>query len=140
MPMPVPAMPSRSLPQGLAADGSAVPLPPLPDDHVTPSSLPGSSEPCASPQAPQKPEAKVDPGSSKASYDKADPARACPDGACASKEFDTRYAPVQGDAGAKAEAPKKPEPPASRPFKFRIPLNAGVTIELRAAVKPLLGP
>jgi hypothetical protein len=138
MPMPVPAMPSRSLPQGLAADGSAVPLPPLPDDHVTPSSLPGSSEPCASPQAPQRPEVKADPGSSRASYDKADPVKACADGGCAAKECDARSAAVQG-VETKDEAPRKPESPASRPFTLRIPLNAGVTIELRASVKPLLG-
>jgi hypothetical protein len=50
IPLPLPAMPSRSLPQALGADGSPLPLPPLPDEHATPSSLPGSAEPCASPQ------------------------------------------------------------------------------------------
>ena len=49
--MPAPAAPSRSLPQARLADGTAIDLPPLPpDDHVTPTSLPNSSEPCASPQ------------------------------------------------------------------------------------------
>ena len=43
-------MPSRSLPEPLAADGTLVPLPPLPEQPATPSALPGSSEPCASPQ------------------------------------------------------------------------------------------
>ena len=123
--MPVPAMPSRSLPQGVAADGSPVPLPPLPESSSTPSSLPGSSEPCASPQVPHRPEAKVDTGSRAAAFN--------PEG------FDSKYAPAQvGEA--KADAPKPPAPTASRPFTFRIPLNAGVTIELRASVKPLTGP
>jgi hypothetical protein len=50
--MPSPAMPSRSLPQPLAADGSPVPLPPLPELPHPPSSMPGTSDPCASPQTP----------------------------------------------------------------------------------------
>ncbi len=65
--MPTPAMPSRSLPQPLAADGSPIPLPPLPELPHPPSSLPGTSDPCASPQAPvlrnkeMKEEPKQDP-------------------------------------------------------------------------------
>jgi hypothetical protein len=51
LPMPIPTTPSRMLPQPRTADGTPVALPPLPDDQVTPSSLPGTSEPCASPQA-----------------------------------------------------------------------------------------
>jgi hypothetical protein len=79
--MPMPAMPSRSLPEALSADGRLHPLPPLPEEHPTPSSLPGSSEPCASPQVPNRkpaespsapapaPEsAAVDPGSTKAGF------------------------------------------------------------------------
>jgi hypothetical protein len=54
IPMPMPAMPSRSLPQALDADGLPMPLPPLPEDRATPSSLPGSAEPCASPQGLQR--------------------------------------------------------------------------------------
>ena len=54
VPMPMPTMPSRSLPQALAADGSPMQLPPLPDNPATPSSMPGTSEPCASPQAPNR--------------------------------------------------------------------------------------
>jgi hypothetical protein len=84
--MPMPAMPSRSLPEALSADGRMHPLPPLPEEHPTPSSLPGSSEPCASPQVPNRKPAEsspaaapapapaeataavVDPGSTKASF------------------------------------------------------------------------
>jgi hypothetical protein len=54
LPMAMPAMPSRSLPQACAVDGSTMSLPPLPENPATPSSLPGSSEPCASPQSPNR--------------------------------------------------------------------------------------
>ena len=47
VPMPAPAPPSRSLPQPMHADGSPAPLPPLPPDVDTPTSMPDSSEPCA---------------------------------------------------------------------------------------------
>jgi hypothetical protein len=74
--MPIPAMPSRSLPQPLAADGSPVALPPLPELPHPPSSLPGTSDPCASPQAPvlknkeMKEEPKQDPQAKATSYAK----------------------------------------------------------------------
>jgi hypothetical protein len=71
VPMPMPAMPSRCLPQALDADGSPLPLPPLPEGHATPSSLPGSAEPCASPQKFEHKhhhEATIDVASSKAGY------------------------------------------------------------------------
>jgi hypothetical protein len=122
MPMPIPATPSHSLPEGLAADGSPVPLPPLPDEHVTPTSLPGSAEPCASPQVPQKPQTKSDPDSCKTSFE--------PSG------FDARFGPVQNGP----EPPKRPEPTAAKPITFRIPLNAAVTIELRASVRSPANP
>jgi len=69
--MPMPAMPSRSLPQPVAADGSPQALPPLPEEISPPSSLPGSSEPCASPQRPTRkaPDGtSVDPSSTTAAY------------------------------------------------------------------------
>jgi hypothetical protein len=70
IPMPMPAIPSRSLPQALAADGSPLPLPPLPEEDATPSSLPGSAEPCASPQRshPKLTNPTIDPASSKAGF------------------------------------------------------------------------
>ena len=49
--MPTPLAPSRSLPQGTDADGTPVALPPLPAEPPVPSTMPGSSEPVASPQA-----------------------------------------------------------------------------------------
>jgi hypothetical protein len=70
IPLPLPAMPSRCLPQALDADGSPLPLPPLPEEHATPSSLPESAEPCASPQKShlKRDEATIDLSSNKAGY------------------------------------------------------------------------
>jgi hypothetical protein len=79
--MPTPAMPSRSLPQPLDADGSPIPLPPLPELPQPPSSLPGTSDPCASPQMSVhkkdqlKEEPKRDPHSNPTGYFQAETAR-----------------------------------------------------------------
>jgi hypothetical protein len=62
----MPALPSLSLPQPRDASGP-VPLPPLPEEPPAPSTLPGSSDPCATPQSRQQEESKkVDPDSIKA--------------------------------------------------------------------------
>jgi hypothetical protein len=71
LPMPMPAMPSRSLPQPVAADGSPLALPPLPEETPPPSSLPGSSEPCATPQGATRPSperTERDPSSTTAAF------------------------------------------------------------------------
>jgi hypothetical protein len=104
LPMPMPAMPSRSLPQALAADGSPLTLPPLPEEHSTPSSLPGSSEPCASPQVPN---------------------RKTP----ASSTVDT----LSAKAGFTPE-PRAETPALGRPFQLRFPFSAGnmnIEVEVR---------
>ena len=109
LPMPVPATPSRSLPQGINKDGTPVPLPPLPEDHVPPATLPGTSDPCATPQVPTRRDPKAtDPGSTKASHDKA-----CdvPEGGT-----DDRILP------------------AVKPLTLRIPIASSVLIEIRAVV------
>ena len=109
LPMPVPATPSRSLPQGINKDGTPVPLPPLPDDHVPPATLPGTSDPCATPQVPTRRDPKAtDPGSTKASHDKACDA---PEGGT-----DDRILP------------------AVKPLTLRIPIASSVLIEIRAVV------
>jgi hypothetical protein len=116
LPMAMPVMPSRSLPQALAADGSPMTLPPLPENPATPSSLPGSSEPCASPQAPHRrgdPTTTVDPSSTKASF---------------------TPAPGENEKPKAAEAGTNV---VARPCLLRIPLNAGglnVEVEVRAAL------
>jgi hypothetical protein len=109
LPMPVPATPSRSLPQGINKDGTPVPLPPLPDDHVPPATLPGTSDPCATPQVPTRRDPKAtDPGSTKASHDKA-----CdvPEGGTDDRNL-----------------------PAVKSLTLRIPIASSVLIEIRAVV------
>lgn len=48
-PMPTPSAPSRTLPQGIDADGEAVPMP-LPPEAPAPTARPDSDEPVATPQ------------------------------------------------------------------------------------------
>jgi hypothetical protein len=73
--MPVPAVPSRTIPQGINRDGTISNLPPLPDEIEQPSSE--SSEPMASPQIKKHQQAKpaTDAKAAKASFV---PAKAAP--------------------------------------------------------------
>jgi hypothetical protein len=66
--MPVPAVPSRTMPQGVHGDGTISNLPPLPDE--TEQSTSESAEPMASPQTKKHQQAKpaTDSGATKASY------------------------------------------------------------------------
>jgi len=111
IPMPMPAMPSRSLPQALNAEGLPMPLPPLPEDRATPSSLPGSAEPCASPQGLNRksPEpTSLDTASTRANF-------------------------TPSSKGKPAEAATGD---VSRPYVLRFPVNAGgmnVEVEIRMA-------
>jgi hypothetical protein len=50
MALPMPAIPSRTVPQGVHADGTLAPLPPLPVDDMDDDSSTDSSEPRPSPQ------------------------------------------------------------------------------------------
>ena len=116
IPMPMPAMPDRSLPQALNAEGQPMPLPPLPEDRAAPSSLPGSAEPCASPQGSQRkaPEpTTLDLSSTRAGF---------------------TAAPKAKPAEAETSGP-------SRPYLLRFPVNAGgmnMEVEIRMA-SPLPG-
>jgi hypothetical protein len=69
--MPTPIMPSRSIPQGVHADGTPADLPPLPADETEPdASESDSSEPLASPQTKKIPAPKpsADTGANKAEF------------------------------------------------------------------------
>jgi hypothetical protein len=84
-PMAVPKIPSRSIPQGVHADGTPAALPPLPDDETCEQPASEPSQPMPSPQnkkprpssqpAPgnAKPAASVDQKTSKASFIQAQP-------------------------------------------------------------------
>jgi hypothetical protein len=70
--LPTPAAPSRSMPQGVHADGSKANLPPLPDDEMDESTESESGEALPSPQTKKtrklKKEPATDAGTTKASY------------------------------------------------------------------------
>jgi hypothetical protein len=70
-PMPTPAAPSRTMPQGYHADGTPADLPPLPADESDMDSADSdSAEPKPSPQTkkPQSVKPAADPGTDKAAY------------------------------------------------------------------------
>jgi hypothetical protein len=71
VPMPVPKLPARSIPQGVHADGKPAGLPPLPpDEHDEPAVSTESSEPRPSPQLKKQQQARPasDQGMNKAEY------------------------------------------------------------------------
>jgi hypothetical protein len=120
LPMPMPAMPSRSLPQALAADGSPVELPPLPESSSVPTALPGSAEPCASPQAPN---------------------RKTPDSTPV--DVESTRAGFTGDVLSAGACPVELKTPADEPA-FRFPWRAGtmnLDVEIRLVPRsPVGGP
>jgi hypothetical protein len=66
-PLAIPALPSRSTPQGVHADGTPAELPPLPEDEKVDEPSSGSSQPMPSPQTKKpKPAAETSPTSSPA--------------------------------------------------------------------------
>jgi len=67
--MAIPALPSRSIPQGVHADGTPADLPPLPPDEVEEAPA-ESSQARPSPQTkkPQQPKPAADSGMNKAEY------------------------------------------------------------------------
>jgi hypothetical protein len=161
VPMPAPALPSRSLPQPRNAWGMPIALPPLPDDHAPPTSLPGSSEPCATPQL-RKPKATeplpegrsnvpaADPESTRAGYveepccDEAECGSCCAaagkavaEGASSrmGKPFEC---PLGNPIGRATTADAPPPPPIVTPaktFVFRVPWSGSVTLEIRAVAQ-----
>jgi hypothetical protein len=152
-------VPSRSLPQPMNADGHEVSLPPLPEEHAPPTAMPGSSDPCATPQTRGQrpafepvPEARsstpalMDPQTSMASYDVEAPV--CTLGAkCCENHADAAAAPVAFEAFpnraysdiATAMDHVKLEFDNRRPdgeniikaFKFSLPPAFDVTVEIR---------
>ena len=128
--MPLAIIPSRSMPQGLSAYGVPVPLPPLPDESATPpTALPGSSEPCATPQVKGVPVGDPiplpsrtplrDPSSRQAGY-------STEPGCC---ELGDDCPAIDGLAAA-VSAPEMP-----RAFTFRLPLKSGLQLEIHAGAR-----
>ena len=116
IPMPSPTAPSRHLPQAFNAEGA--PLPPLPDDPEPTSTLPGSSDPCATPQTKgARPARDADSHSERAAYRPDD-------------------APDKPEPGRLVAAERDEPPPAPKTFSFRFPIRAGVTLEVHATARP----
>jgi hypothetical protein len=123
IPMPMPSVPSRTMPQGIGADGKPAELPPLPEDAAEAAA---SAEPMASPQ---KKKAQQ-------------PARPTKDAA-------TDKAALLPPKGTSALAipglawPMNPASPAKlqfllplRPFSFKLPWNQRLEIEIFGRLVP----
>ncbi len=124
--MQAPTIPARSLPQPFNAHGMPVPLPPLPDEILTPTLFPESSEPCASPQFrgisssepfPIQRSELVDPEAALAA--------APTEPVCCEDAGDCPFAKSNGVSAAKG-----PE----KPFLLQFPLPGRMRVEVRASV------
>ena len=133
MPGPVPAMPSRSLPMARTADGTPVPLPPLPESQVPPNSLPGTSEPCATPQTAPQPKSESD--------DTVTPP--------VKKNEETKSVDLESHRASYHLEPSATDAPGAlargfwstiKPYLLRLPLGPGIDIEISATVKPSTKP
>ncbi|MHC5539803.1 hypothetical protein ACYOEI_16410, partial [Singulisphaera rosea] len=141
--MAVPSLPSRSLPQARTGDGTLVPLPPLPDEAVPPSTLPNSSDPCATPQAPNRlqtpaptptptpaPEAPVR-GPQARTFDPASIRASLPAG------FPL---PIELKETLITDAAARLLWSSIKPIVFRFPLTTGLTVEIAASIAPTKKP
>jgi hypothetical protein len=115
VPMPVPAVPSRTMPQGVHADGTPAELPPLPPDEPDAANS-DSSEPRASPQTKKAPQTKpsTDPDATKASLPPAPAAVGLP--------IPAIFAP-NPSVGLQFLVP-------IRPLSFKLPFNQRLEIEI----------
>ena len=117
--LPIPALPSRSLPQGIHADGTPAELPPLPDDDKAEPSANDSAEPRPSPQKPR-----------------AQPARrpaakpASPTDGKATKASFTLPRAVQAGRAAAVRVPNLQFMMPLKPFALKLPFNQKLELEL----------
>ncbi|AGA30279.1 hypothetical protein [Singulisphaera acidiphila] len=133
MPGRVPIAPSRSLPIARAADGTPVPLPPLPESQVPPTSFPGTSEPCATPQTAPQPKSASDDTVTPHVKDNEE-----------TKSIDLEshrvgYYP-EASAADTLGASARGFWSTIKPYLLRLPLGPGIDIELSATVKPSIKP
>jgi len=121
-PMPIPAVPDRSLPQGYHSDGTKAELPPLPADEMDADSADSeSSEPLATPQTkkPQKPKPPTDAGTTKA---------ALPQPKSSAAVWPGAFFPGSID-GFQFLMPLKP-------LSLKLPFNQKLELEIRGRVVP----
>lgn len=138
-PMAVPKIPSRSIPQGVHADGTLADLPPLPDDEKEEQPASDSSQPMPSPQIKKprpssqpvpgadKPAASVDQKASKASFIQAQPWL---------QAAGLLSLPKSNMAASFLPMPNLQFMVPLKPFSFRLPMGQKLEFELIGRVVP----
>ena len=128
VPMPAPKAPSRTIPMPFDANGEPVPLPPLPDDHpAPPTALPGSAEPCATPQGLKTPPDAPLPIKRSELYDRESRQADFEDHECCAG--DPRNCPA-----LKAQTATDG---TGKPLLFRLPLGNRTFVEIRTSLQEL---
>lgn len=157
---PAPMVPSRSLPMAVSASGEPMPLPPLPPDLTPPTALPGSSEPCATPQthnhwltsAPAMtaiplPVAQAEPrdaASTRTGFEMASSSptsspddcddESCPASACPMARSRIAASPLVLPRVATRSSERNPE---TKTYTLRVPMLNNMVIEFRASATPI---
>jgi hypothetical protein len=136
-PIPWPVAPSLALPEARNASGEPIALPPLPENTPV-TKLPGSSEPCATPQihAPQATPSDCCAGCNAAGTSAT---------IASAPKRDARTTPASASSPAMAccedeeqccldqnESGSQP-----RSYRFLVRLNKGINLEIKAFVKPM---
>ncbi len=128
----IPALPSRSLPQGIHADGTPAELPPLPDDEkADPAASPGdSAEPRPSPQT-KKPR----PGAAPAASPAAKPSAAV-DSKISNTAFELAKGLFKANTLPQFTFPNLQFMMPLKPFAMKLPFNQKLELELIGRVVP----
>jgi hypothetical protein len=128
----IPAIPSRTLPQGVHADGTPAELPPLPDDEKTdPSPSPGdSSEPRPSPQT-----KKSHHGAAPAANPTAKPSAAA-DSKTTKTAFELAKSLFKPNMLPQFTFPNLQFMMPLKPFAMKLPFNQKLELELIGRVVP----
>ncbi len=128
----IPALPSRSLPQGVHADGTPAELPPLPDDEqADPPAAPGdSSEPRPSPQT-----KKPHPGAAPSANPTAKPSAAV-DSKISNTAFELAKGLFKANTLPQFAFPNLQFMMPLKPFALKLPFNPKLELELIGRVVP----
>jgi hypothetical protein len=128
----MPALPSRTLPQGVTADGAAVDLPPLPDDSKASDPADSSAAPQPSPQtrrpAPQTDAAPIGPPAAKPSASK--------DARASKAAFAAPLALFRPAGLPSIGLPNLQFTLPLKPLELKLPLNQKLQLELLGRVVP----
>lgn len=149
-PMAIPALPSRSIPQGIHADGTPAELPPLPEDEKAETQADESSQPMPSAQTKPKRSAESDSSAAPEPKPSAKPTTAG-DAKTSKASFNMENPllkaaslfPLARGARATTRMPTLPLPLPNlrfmvplKPFSLKLPLNQKLELELIGRVVP----